>query len=302
MILEALKWASEKLRTQRTETQNQYNSPMLEAEMLLAHVLKVQKSWLFSHFNDPVRPHEIDQFHHLLKRRLAHEPMAYIVGEKDFYKRSFLVNPFVLIPRPSTETLIEEAIWLCQKSHPDRTLLADIGTGSGAIAITLACETTLSVIASDIDERTLSLAKENAQKHAVADRIDFRSGPYLEPLIALFDSLEKSGGHHIEHLAICANLPYLREDQLACAQADVKLYEPLHALLAGTDGMDAYWQLFHSFKHTQSLFPAAVSFIIEIDPGQAKAMQAFLYHLFPDAMQEIKKDLEGHERIIVIQM
>ena len=262
IILEALKWASEKLRTERTETQNQYNSTMLEAEMLLAHVLKVQKSWLFSHFNDPVRPHEIEAFHHLLKRRLAHEPMAYIIGEKAFYKRSFLVNSFVLIPRPSTETLIEEALELCQKSHQDRTLLADIGTGSGAIAVTLACETSLPVIASDIDEHALSLAKKNAHKHGVADRIDFRHGPYLEPLKALFDSLKKSGGHHIEHLTICANLPYLREDQLACAQADVKLYEPLHALVSGADGMDAYWQLFHSFKQTRTLFPSLVSFFI----------------------------------------
>ena len=190
-ILEALQWANNKLKKVGIE------SPMLDAELLLASVLDVPKSWLFGHIADNLKPHQEEKFFMLIDRRLKHEPVAYLINKKGFYGRDFFVDPSVLIPRPATETMIEHALDAFAKCDREKTLFVDIGTGSGAIAITLAAETQTPVLAIDSDQSALVTARRNAQSISVEEHIDFQHGSLLEPLITLFETIRASGNPNI---------------------------------------------------------------------------------------------------------
>lgn len=292
-ILEALQWAQKKLSILKKETPS-----MLEAELLLAHALGVQKTWLFSNFSQPLQKQEQERFRHLIKRRQLHEPVAYLVGKKEFYQRTFLVNPFVLIPRPSTETLIEEALTLLKNLPKEETLCVDIGTGSGNIAITLVAETSFTTLATDRDSRALSVAKQNAKQHKVESSIQFCTGFLLDPVFSFLRSLQKKSLSFPQYILLCANLPYLREEQLLTMEKDVACYEPLNALFSGKDGLDDYWNLLRSFKEHQALFPKKCFFCLEIDPSQTQPIICLLHHFFPSISVQTKKDLEGHDRVL----
>jgi release factor glutamine methyltransferase len=266
-IVEALKWANEKLKT---ESNDSSDSPMLDAQVLLAAVLKISTSKLFLSFNNHLKNEDLEKFRLFIKRRLKREPVAYIVGEKEFYGRKFLVNPHTLIPRPATETLIEAAVKIARETQ-DKILFADIGTGSGAIAVSLAAETKIPVIASDVDPTTLATAKKNAEVHEVNEIIDFKIGPLLDPLKKIFEVLQKTGeDKNFDHLIICANLPYLATEQWQTTAPDIHLYEPKLALEAGADGLDLYWEMLRDLKKHRSLFPARISLLLEIDPTKKK--------------------------------
>ncbi|PJA45681.1 peptide chain release factor N(5)-glutamine methyltransferase [Candidatus Uhrbacteria bacterium CG_4_9_14_3_um_filter_50_9] len=299
-IIEALQWANNKLKKVGVD------SPMLDAELLLSEILGVSKAWLFSHFNDPLKIHQEEQFHLMVERRAAREPMGYILGKKDFYKRTFMVNPFVLIPRPATETLVEKALNIAGGSNLERTLLIDIGTGSGAIAVTLAAETDFHVIAIDIDQKALSVAKQNAEMHGVTNQIDFQHGNLLEPIIRLFTTLRRTNEQHVssiypfDTLIITANLPYLKDEQMEKLQPEVT-FEPTLALEAGPDGMDAYHELFKQLKTHRRILPRTIHVLIEIDPDQDARAMRVIHHHFPAANLETLKDLQGNKRVIVVK-
>src|SRR3989338_5187779 len=178
-VMEALQWANNKLR------KSDVDSPMLDAEILLAFVLEISKAKLFSRFNEPLKIHHHERFCELVNRRASREPVAYLIGKKAFYGREFEVNAHVLIPRPETETLIEQVLLTIQEKDKERTLIADIGTGSGAIAITIAAETQLPVIAIDIDPNALAVAQKNATTLAPEQAIEFQCGNLAESLIKL---------------------------------------------------------------------------------------------------------------------
>jgi len=300
-IIDALKWANNKLKKAGVE------SPMLDAEILLAKTLGVRKSWLFSHFNDPLKIHQEEKFHIYIERRSAREPIAYILGEKDFYSRTFSVNPFVLIPRPATETLVEKALDLIKESNPERTLIVDVGTGSGAIAVTLAAETQQHIIAIDIDQQALAVAKQNTDTHEVADQIEFQHGNLIEPVIRLFKTLRKtkeqdvSSIYPFETMVLCANLPYLKEKDPEDLQSEVQ-YEPRHALFSGSDGLDAYWEMFKQLKAHRRILPRTTHVLIEIDPDQKHRALQLIAHHFPTAEPNILKDLQGNDRILSAQL
>jgi release factor glutamine methyltransferase len=294
--MEALQWANNKLKKAGID------SPMLDAEILLSTTLDVKKAWLFSHFSDKIRTHQEEQFSLLVDRRVSREPIAYILGRKDFFSRTFTTDPSVLIPRPATESLVEKAIELTKESDPDRTLLVDIGTGSGAIAITLAAETKQHVIAIDIDQGALNIAKQNAQVHNVESSIDFQHGSILEPIIRLFTTLHRTGANHVsniypfETLIIAANLPYLTIAQMEDLQPEVT-FEPTLALTAGTDGLDAYKELFKQLKAHRRVLPRAIHVLMEIDPEQEHKIKRMIESFFPEISVEILKDLQGNKRI-----
>lgn len=298
-IVETLKWANEKLKS---VTQEVSESPMLDAQILLSSVLKVSTAWLFTHFDQELKEGQLEEFRRLIKRRIDKEPVAYIIGEKEFFKRPFFVNPLVLIPRPATEILIETALEKAGEKLGE-TWFADIGTGSGAIAITLAAETGFPVIASDISPSALTVAKKNAEKNKMTELIDFRQGDLLEPLIKIFQTLQnKPDQNTCAHLIICANLPYLTPHQWQNTDRDVKDFEPKLALVAGHDGLDFYWQMIRDLKKYRSIFPEFLSLILEIDPAQTKKITKIIQHDFPESAIEIRKDLQGFERTVITEI
>jgi release factor glutamine methyltransferase len=205
-----------------------FDHPRLAAEMLLAHVLEADRLKLYIDPDRPTSDLERAAFRDLVERALKHEPVDYLVGQTPFFSMMFKVTPAVLVPRPSTETIVEHVIQHARRTPGfARPLIADVGTGSGAIAVALAkhldgCR----VIATDISEAALKVAKENAAAHGVADRIDFRAGDLLEPL----------GTLHMRYLI--SNPPYISDREWQDVPANVKNYEPSSALRGGPDGLD----------------------------------------------------------------
>ncbi|OGL62087.1 protein-(glutamine-N5) methyltransferase, release factor-specific [Candidatus Uhrbacteria bacterium RIFCSPHIGHO2_02_FULL_47_44] len=300
-ILEALQWANNKLKKTGIE------SPMLDAELLLAAVLDVPKSWLFGHIADDLKPHQEEKFFILVDRRMKREPVAYLINKKSFYGRDFFVDPSVLIPRPATETMIEQALEVFSTCDRDKTLFVDIGTGSGAIAITLAAETQTPVLAIDVDQSALVIAKRNAQTFTVEEQIDFQHGSLLEPLVNLFETIRASGNPNIssvypfKDLIVCANLPYLTTSQMDVLDPDVR-FEPVRALVAGVDGLDAYWDLFRQCKKHRDLLPRNITVLIEIDPDQLDRSTQLIKHYFPEASMRTEKDIQKHDRVVIAEL
>lgn len=205
------------------------DSPKLSAEMLLAHVLGTQRLKLYMDLDRPTSELERAAFRELVERAARHEPVDYLVGHAPFFSMMLKVSPAVLIPRPSTETLVEHVV-----QHARRTpgfaspLIADVCTGSGAIAIAVAKHIPNSrVIATDISPDALAIAKENAEAQGVADRIDFRQGDLLEPL--------REQGDRVRYLL--SNPPYISDAEWAEVEPNVKDYEPEIALRGGADGL-----------------------------------------------------------------
>lgn len=287
-IFEALTWAQEKLKASLSPVQN----PKLDAQVLLAHVIGKGTAYLFAHGEDPLQPQKADLFQRLVERRARHEPIAYLVGEKEFYGRTFTVNPHVLIPRPDTEVLIEAAKGLIS----DRTLIVDVGTGSGAISVTLALETGRPVVAIDIDPQALAVAKHNAQT-LDARRVVFLQGDLLTPLLT-----ESNGESLGEHVVITANLPYIRNAQYEALDPDVKAYEPKHALVSGIDGLDHYDALFSRIAERRFAFPKALHVLIEIDPSQKDTAISLIRSYFPGANCTRINDIAGRPRVIAVEM
>ncbi len=301
-IMEALQWANNKLRKVNVD------SPMLDAEILLAYALSMSKAWLFAHFNDRLKTHQLENFRILIDRRAEREPVAYIIGSKAFYGRDFLVNPSVLIPRPETETMVEEALTLLKDTDHEHALICDVGTGSGAIAVTIACETKLPVIAIDIDESALAVAKQNATNLNASEWINFQRGSLAEPLVRIFKTIrgqsavKTSSVYPYKHLLIVANLPYLTESRMETVEPEVRNYEPRLALVAGADGMDAYFELFRNLRANRHFLPRRVSVLIEIDPNQHRLAVELISHNFPAAKPLTKKDLHGDDRVVVVEI
>ena len=207
------------------------DSPRLSAEILLAHQLNMNRVNLYLNYDRPLNNRELDGYRSLIRRRLAREPIQYITGVQEFWSLDFAVGPGVLIPRPESELLIEQVLPLCAdrgwtKSRAPRIL--DLGTGSGALAVTLARELNHALIwASDISPATLEAARRNAGKHGVAEKITFAEGdlfqPFRDPLLS-FD-------------VILSNPPYIASGVLDSLEPEVRDHEPRLALDGGARGM-----------------------------------------------------------------
>ncbi len=296
-VMDALRWANARLRE---NAEPRFDSPMLDAEILLAAVLDIPKAKVFLRGTSVLSDRDFERFRELVERRAAREPVAYILGRKEFFGRAFSVNRFTLVPRPATETLVEAAIPIARETDPAFTILADIGTGSGAIAVTLAAETGLPVVASDVSRHALTVARANAETLEVAERVDFRQGEGLGPLTRLFETIRAEQRHlPFSHLVLCANLPYLPDGRWDELQGDIRRHEPRLALTSGPDGLADYWKLFRDLKERRNVFPSTVSALIEIDPDQTDAAAALIRHRFPQARVTAQKDLEGHDRVII---
>jgi len=217
-----LDWTSKRFE------QEGFDHARLRSEMLQGHVLEVERLKLYMDPDRPTSDLERAAYRELVERALKHEPVDYLVGRTPFFNMMLKVTPAVLIPRPSTETLVEHVIQHARRTPGfHQAVIADIGTGSGAIAITLAKHVPGSrVIATDKYADALAVAKENATAQKVADRIDFREGHLLDAL----------DGARVRYLV--SNPPYIPDDEWESVEDNVKKYEPTHALRGGSDGLD----------------------------------------------------------------
>lgn len=207
------------------------DSPRLCAEVLLSHQLKKTRVELYLGYDQPLRREEIAGFRSLVRRRVKREPLQYITGHQEFWSLDLVVNPAVMIPRPETEVLVEEALRLRQNgllSDNLNPMILDVGTGSGAIAIALAKEIEGARIwASDISPEALQLAEENARRHNLGGRIRFCEGDLLEPFAgssAAFDM-------------IVSNPPYIATEEFGALAPEIRYYEPRAALDGNEGGM-----------------------------------------------------------------
>jgi len=229
-ILKLIRWTDERFRKEGLST------PRLDAEVLLAAALGVSRVKLYTHFDQPVLPEELTRFKGMIQRRLKREPVAYIIGQREFWSLPFKVTRDVLIPRPETEILVAESIKLFssgafQDDHPQ---ILEIGTGSGAISISLAMDlSSVAVVATDISAKALAVAAENAARHQVSHRIQFLRGD-------LFSPLPKGAKFHL----ILSNPPYIARSQFSDLPPDVRDFEPPLALDGGEDGLEFYRRAF----------------------------------------------------------
>ncbi|MBU1125986.1 peptide chain release factor N(5)-glutamine methyltransferase [Patescibacteria group bacterium] len=292
-ILEALNWGRERIKSTLEEKITQGHNPMLDAQVLLSYTLKKPTSYLFSHFEDELPLEKAEIYQGYIERRSKHEPVAYITGSKEFYKRKFRVNKFVLVPRPETELMIDEALKLID----ERSTVIDVGTGSGAIAITLAAEKDIPVIATDVDSQALAIARVNATELGVTKLISFLEGDLLLPYIKIniHDAQASSA-------IICANLPYARIQQWPVLDPDVQNYEPKKAIVGGVDGLDFYDRLLQQIEENRDHFPATIHLLLEIDPSQEISGPRLVTEHFPMAKLELLRDLAHKPRLIVAQI
>ncbi len=251
----------------------------LESEVLLRYQLGIDRTFLYTAPEKQLSPEDYEQYLILIKRRYGGEPTAYITGKKEFYGREFTVNSSVLIPRPETELLVEFAVRLAGE-RACRSI-ADIGTGSGCIAVSLAFELPeVKLYATDTSPEALDIARYNSRRHGVEERIVFLQGHLLEPLNSDMDM-------------IVANLPYIDEEGMKIV--NTLGFEPLSALYGGGDGLQVIVELIRQAKTRLS---RKGTLLLEIGKGQLEACRQHLEEAFPDAETLIFKDLAGIERVI----
>lgn len=251
--------------------------------MLLAHILGVNRTWIMAHPETLLSPIQMQHLNRLLTRLKKGEPLPYVIGRREFFGLIFQVTPDVLIPRPETELLVEEALaWL--GARPERRSAADVGTGSGCVAITLAVHIPdLQVSASDLSPAALQIASANAEEHGVASRIHFQQADLLAP---------PSGPSYD---LICANLPYIPTATLHGLQ--VNKTEPTLALDGGPDGLDLIRRL---LLQAPRRLAAGGLLLLEIEANQGLAARQLAQTVFPTARIDILPDLASLDRLLRI--
>jgi release factor glutamine methyltransferase len=252
----------------------------LEAEILLRHTLGISRVQLHLELERELHPNKETAYFQTLKHRLEGVPSAYITGEKEFYGRTFQVDKRVLIPRPETEHLIEKALRIAR--NYESPYIADIGTGSGAIAITLALELKDAyVYATDISAEALEVARNNAAEYRLEKRLMFYRGDLLESLPEMVDILT-------------ANLPYV-----PTTEAKLLKGEPLLALDGGADGLDIYRRLIPVLP--DKLRPGGTA-LLEIGIHQSEVLAKYIKEYLPQAAVEISPDYAGIPRVVGITL
>ena len=281
-LLRLILWSSEYLEGKGL------SSGRLDAEYLLAHVLGTGRLQLYMDFERPLKQEELNQFRPLLKRRASREPLQYILGCQSFRELELIVRPGVLIPRPETEQLVDEVLDWFLREEVDRPTALDVGTGSGAIALSLAAESGAKVVATDISSVALDLARSNAEAAGLEALVEFREGSIFEPIpaTARFD-------------AIVSNPPYVREKDEPLLEPEVLDWEPREALFSGNDGLDVIRDLVAGAF--QYLRPGGL-LALEVGLGQAREVALLLEDSGYYAAVKIKRDHAALERFVIAYM
>ena len=261
------------------------DTPRLDAEVLLMDLLGIDRARLYLAYPDTVPGEIAGQFREWIERRAAGQPVAYLTGHREFMGLDFLVDRRVLIPRPVTEFLVEWALKRLQLDSSGRKLVVDLGTGSGAMAVSLAHllpdDVTPMIVGSDWNREALQVAAINRDRFAPG-RVEFVRGDLLEWCEGGIDLL-------------LANLPYLRQDQAHAGLA----WEPEVALYAGVDGLDLYRRL---LPRAKELLNPGGALVCEIDPAQAALMTELARRHFPVTHIRVERDLAGFDRYLIIDL
>lgn len=255
------------------------DSPRLDAEVLLAHVLGTERLGLYLQFDKPLQPAEVDRYRDLVRRRARGEPSAYLVGRREFWSLAFEVGPGVLIPRPDTERLVEASL----ETMGETGTLAELGVGSGAVVVALLAEKPgWSAWAVDIEPAPLAAAEKNAGIHGVADRLTLLAGDLFEPL----------AGRRFD--LIVSNPPYVETAAIEGLAPDVARYEPRRALDGGADGLDALRRILA--RAGEHLLPGG-ALAVEFGAGQEGAVERLAREAGFDTV-EILADYAGKPRVL----
>ena len=275
-----LKWTEQYFKDKGIE------SPRLDAEVLLAHVLEKQRIYLYVHFDEPLQPGELAAYREMIKKRVLRVPVAQILGEKEFMGLTFKVTADTLVPRPATEILVQAAVDRLRAMAGEEPLrFADIGTGSGAICLSVLHYLAGTVADTvDISPAARAVAEENAASLGLADRITFHTGDLLQPL---------SG---ISFAAILSNPPYIPEADIVKLAPEVRLKEPHTALSGGQDGLDFYRRLAN--EAPAMLVPGGFT-AFEVGIHQAGDVAALLKANPLIGRTEILPDYAGIDRVVV---
>ncbi len=258
----------------------------LEAEMLLCYALNIDRVRLYQRLQDVLTPEQEALWHSLLQRRLQREPLAYITGRKEFFGLEMEMTPAALIPRPETELLIELALDYLH-GRPTRSLVADIGAGCGAIALALAANTPAEtrILAVDISAAALNLARRNAIRLGLAERVNFLQADLLS-------------GQHKPFDLIVGNLPYVRTRDWESATPEMH-HEPRRALDGGPDGLQLIARM---LAQAPPLLKLGGAVFCEIGEGQGQAARELAEASFPGAEVHIHPDLAGLDRVLEVRL
>jgi release factor glutamine methyltransferase len=279
-ILRLMRWSGDYLEEKGVERGR------LDAEHLLAHALGVERLQLYLQFDRPLEAGELDRFRPLLKRRARREPLQYILGRAAFRELDLSVDPRVLIPRPETEVLVEEVLaWARAGTRADLSAM-DVGTGSGAIALSLALEGPFTrVLATDASADALAVAEQNARAAGLAERVELRCG-------SLFDGVRAEETFDV----VVSNPPYVTESELASLEPEVAAWEPRSALVGGPDGLVVIRRI---VTEAVGHLPAGGLLALEVGAAQAGPVVAAVEE--SDAYDEVRvrRDLAGRERVVL---
>jgi len=282
-IREALLWASSFLTLAGSK------DPRFEAELLLRHVLQMDRTAFLASLPDAIGREAVQRLKGLCERRAGQEPIQYMLGEQNFYGRDFEVGPGVLIPRPETEILVEEVLRCTGQLWPAEAPLdvADIGTGSGAISLTLACERPdWRVTTVDLSPDAITIAKRNAERLGAAERVRFLQGDLVQPLIQAKVKLD----------VLVSNPPYIPSQVVNELDAEVKDYEPRLALDGGDDGLVCYRRMCDVLPDL--LKPTALV-AFEVGIHQSRDVERLLLATQVIHRTVIVPDLAGIERVVI---
>lgn len=283
-IRSVLHWTVEHFRAKGVE------SPRASAEILLAHALGLRRIDLYLRHDQPLEPAERDRFRPLIRRRVAGEPVAYIAGEREFWSMPMAVNPAVLIPRPETECLVEAALGELPPPAEGVRRVLELGTGSGAPVLALAAERPgHHYFASDRSLAALRVARANAARNGLADRVRFFCGDWFVPV--------RSGGEGFD--LILSNPPYIVSAEIPRLQEEVSRYEPRSALDGGADGLSAIRDLIRAAP--DRLRPGGV-LLLEIGHDQQAAVSRLAEAAGRWRRVRFRPDFAGHDRIVRLEM
>ena len=277
-IKRLIKWSAEYLKKRGID------APRLTSELLLASALNCSRLELYLHYDKPLKQEELSAFKVLLKRRLAHEPLPYILGEKEFFSLRFKVTPATFIPRPETERLVEVAVEIIKEGHFSQPYILDWGTGCGAIAICLAKELSgAHIIATDISKEALECAKQNARLHKVS------IGLIKSRNLGCF----KEGYLHF----IVSNPPYIRTATLNKLAPEIKDYEPRYALDGGPNGLK---YISYLINQCPRYIRKGGWLIMEIGYDQKEDIERLIPNSYDPPI--FFKDYTGHTRVIALKV
>jgi release factor glutamine methyltransferase len=279
-IIKLLQWTTTHFKTHGIE------SPRMDAELLLAYALGVERIDLYLRHDQPLNPDELNRFRQLVKRRLAREPVAYITGRKEFWTLELTVGPEVLIPRPETECVIEAVLALLETdTDAQKGRFLDLGTGSGAIALALAHSCPEAhVVAVDRSRKALRVAHGNALRHGLQDRVHLVAGNWFD----IF------AGGKMRFDIIVSNPPYIPSPVIDSLQPEIVRYEPREALDGGPDGLDAVRQI---IRQAPAYLPSGGGLFLEIGHDQYPAVRRLAQSCGLYREVTCRSDYSGQDRV-----